>query len=158
MLEFAFVVIPFMAMIFASLYTSLVFFCSQALETTVQSSARLIITGTAQKAGTSQVDFKAQVCAKLPNFMKCSRLYVDVRKANSFAALNMAAPALTIDADGNVTNTGAYNLPAKGEQGMVRIAYVWPTGTGPGGLDLSNTSNNNRILISTSVFMAEPFG
>ena len=162
MLEFAFVVIPLIGLMMASLYTSIIFFSSQALETTVQSSARLMITGSAQMAsggaGTTQAAYKTKVCAALPGYMKCSRLFVDVRKSTSFASLDMTAPVVAIDADGNVTNSGDYAVIGKGEKGMVRLAYVWQAGTGPNGLDLSNTTGGNRILVATSVFQAEPFG
>jgi Flp pilus assembly protein TadG len=157
MLEFAFVAIPFIAMILASLYTSLIFFSSQALETAVQKSARLMITGTAQKASTTQSQYKTQVCANLPTYMKCSRLYVDVRAAGSFGAMDMTAPTPTIDADGNVTNSGGYAAIGKSQIGMVRLAYVWEAGKGPNGLDLSNTTGNNRVLVATSVFVTEPY-
>jgi Flp pilus assembly protein TadG len=157
MLEFAFVVIPFIAMILASLYTSLVYFTSQGLDTAVQKSSRSIMTGVSQLAGTTQSAYKTQVCATLPTYMKCSRLYVDVRRATSFASLNMAAPTPTIDANGDVTNSGAYDTIGRGEIGMVRIAYVWPAGTGPMGLDLSDRANGQRLLIATSVFRAEPY-
>jgi Flp pilus assembly protein TadG len=157
MLEFAFVAIPFIAMILASLYTSLIFFSSQALETAVQTSARLMMTGTAQKAATTQAAYKTQVCANLPTYMKCSRIYIDVRTAGSFSTMNMAAPTPTIDADGNVTNSGGYTSIPKGQIGMVRLAYVWQAGSGPLGLDLSNTTGNNRVLIATSVFITEPY-
>lgn len=158
MLEFAFVVIPFIALILASLYTSLIYFTSQALDSAVQRSARVMITGAAQKAGTTKTAYKTQVCNNLPTYMKCSRLFVDVRKASTFASMDLSAPTLTIDVNGNVTNSGSYETIAKGEKGLVRLAYVWYAGTGPNGLDLSNTTGGNRILIATSVFMAEPFG
>jgi hypothetical protein len=96
--------------------------------------------------------------------MKCSRLFVDVRRAapsvasNMFGDLDMTAPVVTIDANGNVTNTGSYETIAKSEIGMVRLAYVWQAGSGPNGLDLSNMSGGNRLLIATSVFRAEPYG
>ena len=158
MLEFAFVAIPFIGLILASLYTSLIFFSSQALETAVQQSARLMITGVPQKAGTSQSAYKTQVCANLPTYMKCSRLFVDVRTSGSFAAMDMSASVPTIDADGNVTNSGNYAVIPRGQTGLVRLAYVWQAGRGPNGLDLSNTTGGNRILVATSVFIAEPYG
>lgn len=158
MLEFAFVVIPFIALILASLYTSLIYFSTQALETAVQASARAMITGTAQQAGTTQAAYKAQVCSNLPTYMQCSKLYVDVRRSTSFASLNMSAPNITVDTNGNVTNTGAYETIARSEMGLVRIAYVWEAGSGPLGLDLSTMSNGKRLLIATSVFRAEPYG
>ena len=158
MLEFAFVVIPFIALILASLYTSLIYFSTQALETVVQASARPLVTGFAQLSGTSQSAFKTQICSNLPTYMKCSKLYVDVRRSTSFATLNMSAPTVTVNASGDVTNVGAYETIGKSEMGLVRLAYVWDAGSGPGGLDLSNMSNGKRLLIATSVFRAEPYG
>jgi Flp pilus assembly protein TadG len=158
MLEFAFVVIPFIAVLLASLYTSLIYFSTQALDTVVQTAARRVITGSAQTSGMSQSAFKTQVCNSLPTYMKCSRLYVDVRRAASFGALNMATPVVNVDGDGNVTNAGNYDTIGKSEMGMVRIAYVWQAGAGPHGLDLSTMANGNRLLIATSVFRAEPYG
>lgn len=157
MLEFAFVVIPFIAVLLASLYTSLIYFSTQALETAVQTSAREMITGRAQQTGLSQSAFKTRVCNNLPAYMKCSRLYVDVRRSSSFASLNMTAPAVTVDASGNVTNTGSYEIIDTSEIGLVRLAYVWEAGSGPLGLDLSNMSDGKRLLVATSVFRAEPY-
>ncbi len=157
MLEFAFVVIPFIAMILASLYTSLNFFTSQALETSVQKAARLMITGAAQKAGTSQSAYKTAICATLPNYMKCSRLHVDVRSAARFNSMDMSASTPTIDSDGNVTNSGSFASITKGQIGLVRLSYIWQAGSGPNGLDLSNATGGNRILIATSVFITEPY-
>ena len=158
LLEFSFVVIPFIALIVASLYTSLIFFTSQALETSAQKAARLMVTGTSQKAGTTQAAYKTAVCATLPGYMKCNRLYIEARRATSFASLNMAAPAPAISATGTVTNTGDYNTPAKSERGMVRLSYVWYAGSGPNDFTLSNRTDGNRVLVATSVFMAEPYG
>lgn len=158
MLEFAFVVIPFISLILASLYTSLIFFTSQALETSVQKAARLMSTGTAQKAGTTQAAYKTAVCATLPGYMKCNRLFVEVRRANSFASLNMSAPSPTINSAGQVTNSGDYQTIARSEQGMVRLSYVWYAGSGPNSFNLSNRADGNRVLVATSVFLAEPFG
>ena len=158
LLEFAFVVIPFIALIVASLYTSLIFFTSQVLESSVQRAARLVTTGTAQKAGTTQADYKAQVCASLPGYMKCNRLFVEVRRATSFATLNMAPPTPAISGTGTVTNSGDYQNVAKSEPGMVRLSYVWYAGSGPNNFTLSNRADGNRVLVATSVFMAEPYG
>jgi Flp pilus assembly protein TadG len=158
MLEFAFVAIPFIAVILASLYTSLIFFTGEALNTSNQKAARLMITGTSQKASTTQAAYKAQVCETLPKYMKCDRLFIDVRKASTFASLDTSIPTINIDSSGNVTNAGNYQTIGKGEIGMVRLIYVWYAGSGPNGLDLSNTTGGNRTLMTTSVFMAEPYG
>jgi Flp pilus assembly pilin Flp len=50
-IEFAMVAAPFLALVFAILETAIVFFAGQVLETATADSARLIMTGQAQKAG-----------------------------------------------------------------------------------------------------------
>ena len=158
LVEFGFVVIPFIALLLACLYTSLVFFSQQLLETSVQKAGRLMAVGTPQKTAVTQVAFKNLVCADLPSFMQCSRLYVDVRAATSFSNLNMASTTPATDANGNVTNTGSYDNVAKSQIGMVRLSYIWPTGNGPLGLNLANNGKGLRILVATSIFQAEPYG
>ncbi len=54
--EYAMVAAPFLALVFAILETSIVFFAGQTLETAAADSARLIMTGQAQKQGFSQAD------------------------------------------------------------------------------------------------------
>lgn len=157
LVEFGFVIIPFMALLMACLYTSLVFFSQQVLETAVQNAARRMAVGTSQKAATTQAAFKNEVCAELPTFMQCSRLYIDVRSATTFSGLNMTTTVPATDADGNVTGSGAYDAIPKNQIGMVRFAYIWPTGGGPLGLTLANSANGRRLLVATSVFQAEPY-
>ena len=50
--EFSLIALPFFALLFAIIETALVFFASQVLETAVQDSSRLILTGQAQTAAT----------------------------------------------------------------------------------------------------------
>src|SRR5687767_10513858 len=63
--EFGLVAAPFLALVFAIIETSIVFFAGQALETAAADSARLIMTGQAQNAGYDQVKFKQAVCTKI---------------------------------------------------------------------------------------------
>ena len=47
--EFAFIAVPFLALLFAILETALVFFAGQSLESAVADTGRLIMTGQAQQ-------------------------------------------------------------------------------------------------------------
>src|SRR5688500_15169149 len=78
--EFGIVAAPFLALMFAIMETSLVFFASQTLETAVADSARLIMTGQAQTQSFSQAQFKSAVCAKVGGLFDCAGgLQIDVK-------------------------------------------------------------------------------
>src|SRR5206468_616540 len=78
--EFAMVAAPFLALVFAIIETAVVFFSSQALETAVADSSRLIMTGQAQNGGFNQAAFKNAVCAKIFGLFDCQNgVYVDVK-------------------------------------------------------------------------------
>src|SRR3954452_7494202 len=70
--EFAIVAAPFLALMFAIMETSLIFFASQTLETAVADSARLIMTGQAQTKSYDAAAFKTAVCAKINGLFDCA--------------------------------------------------------------------------------------
>ncbi len=78
--EFGMVAAPFLALIFAILETSVIFFAGQALETAVADSGRLIMTGQAQTQGFDQNAFKNAVCAKIFGLFDCiNGIFIDVK-------------------------------------------------------------------------------
>jgi Flp pilus assembly protein TadG len=156
-IEFAMVAAPFAALLLAIAQTSLVFFAQQNLETSAQTVARQLTTGAVQKAKMSQADFTALVCTKLPAFMDCSNLLIDLRVVNNFASANTGMPTLSYDADGKITNTWNYQPGNPGDVQVLRVMYVWRVSGAPLGFDLSNMSNSRRMLVATSVFKTEPY-
>jgi Flp pilus assembly protein TadG len=157
LVEFAFVVGPLLALLLAVVQTSLVFFTQQILETVAEKSVRQLLTGAAQNNNMTQAQFKALVCSKLPAYLKCANVMIDVRTANTFSSADTGSPTLTYDNQGNPTNSWVYNPGAPGEITVARIMYIWNTQKTPLGFDLSTMSNNRRLLISTSVFKTEPY-
>lgn len=156
-IEFAFICAPLVALMLAILQTSMVFFAQQTLETTAEKSVRQLMTGQAQQASMSKAAFKASVCSKLPSFMSCSNVMVDVQTTTSFSSASTATPTLTYDASGNVNNSWSYTPGAAGSINIVRIMYVWDVSKGPLGFDLSTMSSGKRLLYATSVFKTEPY-
>lgn len=156
-MEFGLIAIPLAALMVGVLQTSLAFFAQQTLETTAEKSVRKLITGEAQKANMNAAGFKTLVCSKLPSFMKCSNVYVDVKSAESFASIATNAPVITFDSDGNVTNAFAFSPGGPGSINIVRVMYAWDVQSGPLGFDLATMSNKKRLLYATSVFKAEPY-
>ena len=154
-IEFAMVVTPFMALMFAIIETAIVFFAGQTLETAVGDSARLIITGQAQQQGFDQNKFKQAVCSRVYALFDCTNgMIVDVRKYTSFAAAQTGKP---IDANGNLINDFAYQPGCPGDIVVVRIMYQWPVYVSFVGLNLADMANGKRLLIATSAFRNEPY-
>ena len=155
-IEFVLVAAPFLALIFAVIQTSLVFFSQQTLETAAEDTARLIVTNQAQQAGMSQSAFKQAACSQLPSFMDCNNLMVDVRTADDFADVDTGMPALTYDASGNVSNKWEFEMGGAEQVVVMRLMYQLPVVSAPLGFDVSNMQGGRRLLVATSVFQPEP--
>lgn len=157
MIEYALIGPAFIALIVAIFQTSFIFIAGQGLETSVEATARLLMTGQAQSAGTTTDQFKTAACSTLPPYLQCSNLYIDVTTASSFSSAALAAPAITYDSSGNVTNSFSYSPGSSGAILVVRFLYLWPTVTGPLGFSLVSTSRGQHLLVATSVMKAEAF-
>ena len=163
--EFALVAAPFLALIVGIIQTFLVLFASQLLETVVTQSSRQILTNQAQTAGLSQSQFATQVCDQVRILFNCSNLMIDVETYSSFSGTNTGTafpqtnstlPALTFNAQGQVTNTWQYSPGATGDVVVVRVMYQWPVFGGPLGFNLSNLPNGNRLIMAAAAFQNEP--
>jgi Flp pilus assembly protein TadG len=154
--EFGLVAVPFLALVFAIMETSLVFFAGQTLETAAADSARLIMTGQAQTQGLNQATFKNAVCAQIHGLFNCSGgVYVDVKTYTSFANVTNPSP---LDSNGNLTNNFVYQPGGPGDIVVVRLMYQWPVYVSLLGFNgLSNMSGSNRLLVSTVAFRNEPY-
>jgi len=154
--EFALVATPFLALIMALIQTFLVFFAQTSLESVVQQSSRLILTGQVQSQKMKQEDFKSAVWKQAVILFSCDGLLVDVQVANTWSSTNTAAPTLTFDARGQVTNGWQFNAGEAGDIVVVRVMYQWPVFLGPLGFSLSNLSNGNRLIMASAAFQNEP--
>lgn len=152
--EFAFVLAPFLAVLFAIMETAMVFFAGQTLETAVADSSRLILTGQAQNGGLTQASFKEAVCARIYGLFDCDDgMTVDVQKYTAFADADLSRP---VDEDGKV-KPGGYNPGGPCEIVVVRLVYEYPVYLSMMGFDLADMSGNKRLLVATSVFRNEPY-
>jgi hypothetical protein len=142
--EFAIVVAPFLAFLFAILETALVFFASQTLETAVADSARFVMTGQAQTAGFTQDAFKKQVCTS------------DGTNQRAVFAMFDSDLSKPVGTDGKV-KPGVYNPGGPCEIVVVRLIYQFPVIAAFMGLNLADMSGNKRLIVATSVFRNEPF-
>jgi len=154
--EFAIIMVPFFALMFAIMETALVFFASQTLETAVADSGRLIMTGQAQEAKMDKAAFKNAVCDRIYALFDCQNgLYVDVRKYDTFANTIFTKP--TVDEEGNFNSDFVYEPAGPGCITVVRLFYQWPVYLHVGGFDLSDIAKGKRLLSATAAFRNEPY-
>src|SRR4051794_18937705 len=156
--EFGIVAAPFLALMFAILETSLVFFANQTLETAVADSARLIMTGQAQSSGLTQATFKTEVCNRIKGLFDCEAgIQIDVKTyTGGFSSVSTAKP---VDANGNLQTSSFGFQPGNAcDIVVVRLMYQWPVYVSLLGLNLADLAGNKRLLMATAAFRNEPFG
>jgi len=155
--EFALVVVPFFAILFAIIELALVFWAGQVLETAVNDTSRLVMTGQAQKQNFDQTRFKQELCARLLGLFTCdARMMIDVRTSGAFATANLGKP--TFKANGQVDDTGfQYQTGGPGDIVVVRVMYEWPLILRTFGLDLADTPSGKRMVMSAVAFRNEPY-
>jgi Flp pilus assembly protein TadG len=153
--EFALVAAPFLALVFAIIETAIVFFAGQALETAAGDSARLIMTGQAQKQSMDQATFKQAVCSKIYGLFDCANgVSVDVQTFSNFSSISLQRP---VDASGAMTNNFTYQPGGPGQIVVVRLFYQWPVYVSLLGFNLADMAGGKRLLAATVAFRNEPY-
>jgi len=152
--EFALVVPVFLALIFSVLEAGWFFFVSSAVEQANASAARLIRTGQVQNGGIFD-----EICDVVDAFGDCNeKLTVDISRYATFGALaaDLAAPVCR-DADDDDVDALPYETGVQREIIRVRVCFLYKP-LNPGlGLNLDNTGNGYRKVVSVSIFRNEPF-
>jgi Flp pilus assembly protein TadG len=159
-IEFAIVIFPFLAILFAIIETAIVFYASQVLETAVADTGRLIMTGQAQKGGLNQETFKQEICTRLKALFNCaSGVHVDVKKYGStygsFTGVDLSMP---LNEEGALdTSTFGYEAGIQGDIIVIRAVYEWPVIMPGFGFNLATLPNGKRLLMSTAAFRNENY-
>jgi len=154
-IEFGLLALPFIALTFAIIETGLLYFAGQTLESAVDTSARLIRTGQAQKQGMTATSFKKSICDQVGVMFDCTNgLWLDVQTYPSFASIGLTPPVK----EGILgTANFKFNMGSGGDIVVVSAYYEWPTFTHLLGLNYSNLADGNHLLAATAAFKNEPF-
>ena len=160
-IEFAFVALPFLFMLFSIFEVGRLYTLNSVLEDATMDAGRLVRTGQAQTGGVTAATFKTAVCDRMSVFSgQCdSRLTVDVRVMPQFANQNPPDP-VRADGNGGMTFSEAqmaYN--AGGPDDIVLVRTWWrqelfaPMIT----QGLSRLSNGSAVLSAATTFRNEPY-
>jgi Flp pilus assembly protein TadG len=152
--EFSLVAAPFIGLMIAILQVGLIYFAQEALESAVEQTARLVLTG--QSAAMTQSQFATALCNNSPGLFTCANFMIDLQPATSFANANVTQPTLTFNGNGTVSNTWQYNTGNPGDIMVMRVMYQWPVFLGPLAFNLANEPNSMLLMMATSVFRNEP--
>ena len=153
--EFAIVSIPFFLLLAAIFEQAFLFYKHELLQTAVSQSGRLILTGQANSAAYTQEQFRQQVCARLPSFVQCGTIAVDVRPYASFATARQFKP---VDANGKFDPTQlGYNAGAANAIIVVSAYSSQPVMFPNLNAFYSNNGNGQILIAAQAVFRNEPY-
>ncbi len=169
-IEFAFVGAPFLFLMLATFETGLTLFSEYAVQSATTNATRLIRTGQAHSGGFSKAEFQTQLCAKLPDMIDCSKVYINVEVVNNFAD---ASDRTNASNDGELSadaTDGAFDIGNAGDIVIVETFYEWPIFTPnlmklltinsnetPAPNWLANHGEDKHLVRGVAVFRNEPF-
>jgi hypothetical protein len=135
----------------------MIFILTSTLDYGVSEAARRVRTGELQNSGQGLTEFKTAVCGELFNLLDCdTKLMIDVRKFDSFAATDFDKPP--VDKDGNLKQDQFGFQPGGADDiVVVRVFYTWSLLTPVISAPMANMTGGRRLLISTATFRNEPF-
>ncbi|MCO5090257.1 TadE/TadG family type IV pilus assembly protein [Bosea sp. (in: a-proteobacteria)] len=164
--EFAFVAVPFFALLFAIFETALMFWTNQVLEESLSQASRSLVTGqsqyryTAANPAANATKFRDDVCAKAPmGLIDCAKLSVDVRTYASFAEAKTQTSGSNPVSGGTLdTNSFTYVQPQRNDIVVVRAVLDYKLFlTSWASAALANIGSGRRAIVASTAFRAEPF-
>lgn len=161
-IEFGMVALPFLALLFAILEVSLLFFGSLALDNALEQSARLVRTGQAQTGSMSAAEFKKNVCDQIVSLFNCTNklqveliTFDDFQSASNYASDSKNAP---LNDSGELKDSFAFKPDSEaGEIVLLRAYFEWDISLDIPGISLANMDNGNHLLTAVMTFKNEPF-
>jgi Flp pilus assembly protein TadG len=156
-IEFAIIAPIFVGLLISVLETGIFFLAQNTLQAAAVQVGRVILTGQAQTSGLTQSGFANDACPSIQALFACANLMVDVQSYSSFSGAVVSTPALTYNAQGNVTNHWNYSPGTAGQIVVVRLMYQWPIITGPFAFIVPNLSNGTSLIMGITAFRVEPY-
>lgn len=167
--EFGFVALPFLMLMWAIIETGLMFWTNQVLEESLTQASRSLLTGesrslyTSKSAAANASAFRDKVCERAAlKLIDCTKLAVDVRAYDNFAAANTGTAGSNPLAGGGL-NTGSFSYTQPGSNQIVVVRAVLDYKlflTAWASAELANIGgkgSGRRGLVASVAFRAEPF-
>lgn len=155
-IEFAFVALPFLFMIFAILEVALIFTLDSILENAAIDTGRLIRTGQASAQGMTAAQFEESLCSRMSVFSGdcAAKTTIDVRVIPQFNT----NPPDPLAGEGFDPSGLTYTNGAPRSLVLVRVWYEHPLLTSFLSQALSKVGDHTAVLTATTAFRNEPPG
>ena len=153
--EFAVLILPFSALLFAIIEISIIFFSGTQLTHSMQSAARGVRTG---QIACNESAFKNQVCDGMSGLASCGKIRFDVKRSENgnFGLSTVYGDDAESEEDTQPEDVFVQTGP--GDIVIVRAQYFHELYLPSSLTFLSNTENGNRRIISSATaFRNEPF-
>jgi TadE-like protein len=162
-IEFAIVALPFFLFVFGIIGIGLYFLASTSLEYGVETAARKVRTGEADKGDMSVSQFKQLVCDAAGSYIDCGKVVVVVQHAATWSGVS---PQSCMDSQGNmVGSTGSSGemiskyAGGASEVVLVTLCYKWDLANSFQFLQLGTGANGTgpAMIQASTAFKSEPF-
>lgn len=156
-LEFAMVIMPFLAFVFLVVQAALYQFGNQTLEFATGIAARSVMVGGVSARANSASGFKSELlCPHLSGLLECDKIVVNAYKvASTSAAISSSDIARFIDGRGvlltNALTETSFCLGGGGDYVFIDVSYKMPALIG--GLFLGASPSDNVLLMRSSAFI-----
>ena len=164
--EFAFVALPFFALLFGIMGLAIVFFVNSALVHSTAEAGRLIRVGNFQACGGVD-EFKALVCGNMKGMANCwKNVRIDVVEGESFKTIALpdippVQPRDDTQSGSDAvpqTPNGVYNANTAGDTMVIRAVLHYRLALPPLLTRLDNPAGSGaRTMVATTAFRNEPF-
>lgn len=164
--EFGFVALPFLMILWAIFETALMFWTNQVLEEALSQASRSVLTGQSRSLYTSSnpamnaAAFRDAVCARAPlGMIDCNKLSIDVRSYGSFSGASSGTASSNPIAGGMLdTSSFSYSQPDSNQIVVIRAVLDYKLFlTSWASASLANIGDGRRGLIASVAFRTEPF-
>ncbi len=160
-IEFAFLVLPFVVLVFAILEMSVSFAGQQILSNAADDVARQLRMGQLKAADVTEESLKTTICGRLAIVLAgdCEGLEVDLREFATFEEAAAVRIAFTDDAAGRDLDTTDFAVTPgpSGSKNMLRVFYKWPVITDFMARMMSNLKDGKTLHFASVTWQNELF-
>lgn len=156
-IEFSILALPFFALLFAVLETTISFSAEQTMANAADRLSREIRIGTLDPAVTDEDAFRAMICERMDLFVTdgCPGLHFDLQSYPNFAAVPKTIP---YSAPGVIDTRGFRYAPGgAGTINNLRVLYKWPVITNLMKTRIAGLEDGHVLLYATTTWQNEPF-
>ena len=156
-IEFSLLAVPFFALVFAIIETSISYTTEQYMSNVADRLSRDIRTGRISASTHNKTQFRALLCDRLQALASpdCPGMSFDVRSYASFLAV---PKGVTYSEPGVVDTTGwDYNPGGSSSINSIRVVYEWPVYTDIMRKYMAGLKNGKNLLYASATWQNEPF-